>query len=184
MSPERVRLHAAPRAAALAEGDLEGSLARRVERLERAAYLRGESAGRARALSEGARRLDEALAELEARSVASNAAVVSDSVELALAIAAELVRCEVSARRHGVETIVRETLAASGVGRGGCRVHVAPEDAAVLSKLAFRAGTSIEADPDVPAACVQVETPQGLFVRDIDAALASIAARLREEAQS
>ena len=184
MSPESVLLHARPSLALLAEGTLGDAIARLCERRERASFERGERAGRADAMAQAVTQLDRVVAELNAAGEAANSALTSDSVELALAIATELVRCEVGARRHGIEKIVRETLMASGVGRGACKVHVAPDDAELLSKLAFRAGTEIEADLDVGLGCVQVQTPQGLLVRDIDAALASIAARLREEAQS
>lgn len=184
MSLESVSVHAAPSHALLAEGTLGDALARLCERRERSSFERGRRAGRAEAIAKAVLKLDAAVAELNAAGEAANSALTSDSVELALAIAAELVRCEVGARRHGIEIIVRETLKASGVGRGACKVHVAPDDAELLSKLSFRAGTEIEADLDVGLACVQIQTPQGLLVRDIDAALASIAARLREEAQS
>lgn len=184
MSPEAVRLHTAPTTARLAEGDLSAALARLCQQREDAAYLRGQRAGCEATLSQAVLRLDAAIAEFHASSAAANAALASDTVELALAIAGELVRSEVEHRRHGIEVIVRETLMASGVGRGPCKVHVAPDDAETLSKLAFRAGTEIVPDTGVDLACVQVETAQGLLVRDIEAALASISARLREEAQA
>lgn len=184
MSPERHSFHAAPRAVRIAEGGLEESFARLLESRERAAYLRGEQAGRAAALAGAVKQLDEAAGRFAAAGAARDAALAADSVDLALAIGAELARCEIRAQRHDIEAIVRDTLAASGVGRGACKVHLAPEDAALLSGVAFRTATVIEADMDVPPGCVQVETPQGLLVRDVDAALASIGARLREEAQA
>ena len=83
-----------------------------------------------------------------------------------------------------VANIVWITLAASGVGRGGCTVHLSPADATAAAGIAFRSATRVEPDPDVADGCVQVETPHGLLVRDLNAALASIGARLREEARS
>ena len=184
MSAEQVRLHAQPVSVALAQGDQGDLFASLLERRERAAFESGQRAGRAEVLAQAVVRLDSAAAQFTKAMESSTATLVSDSVELALAIAAELVRSEVEARRHGIEALVRDTLTASGVGRGACTVHVSPEDAAALSQLSFRSTTRIEADPDVRRACVQVETPQGLLVRDIDAALVSVAARLREEARS
>lgn len=179
MSPERVRLHCAPSEARIAGGDLDAATSRLLERRHQA----GVAAGREAALSEAAARLDEATERLQASHLAVNETLASDSVELALAIAAELVRRQVGEERHDIQAIVRDALAASGVGRGACTVHVAPEDARRLAHVPFRAGTRIESDPDVKPACVQIETPQGLLVRDIESALASITARLREEAR-
>ncbi len=177
-------MHAAPVQVQSADGDMNVAVARLCERRERAAFLRGERAGRAEALTNAVARLDGVSAELTRVREVLTAGLVRDSVELSLTIAAELVRSEVQLRRHNIETIVRETLMASGVGRGACTVHVSPVDAEVLARVSFRSGTKIESDPDVQPGCVQVETDQGLLVRDIDGALASIAARLREEAHS
>jgi flagellar biosynthesis/type III secretory pathway protein FliH len=184
LSTERARFHEEPAKVALADGEGGDVLARLIARRERTAFEVGERAGRAQAMAQAVVRLDEAAARFDASIQASNATLVSDSVELAIAIAAELVRSEVEARRHGIEALVRDTLHASGVGRATCTVHVSPQDAEALSKLAFRAGTRIESDPDVPCASIQVETPQGLLVRDIESSLASVAARLREEART
>ena len=184
MSVERARLHAQPKAATLGEGECGDVLARLIEARERVAFEAGHRAGRAEALARAVVDLDQAALQFAAATESSNVALVSDSVELALAIAAEVVRAEVAARRHGIEAMVRETLHASGVGRGACTVHVSPEDAELLAQITFRSGTKIETDPDVKRACVQVETPQGLLVRDIEAALTSVAARLREEARA
>jgi flagellar biosynthesis/type III secretory pathway protein FliH len=180
LSPERIKIPRAPLAAQLGEGRLQDALERLLEQRESAGFAAGREAARSEALL----RLDEATARLCAANEAVNATLASDSVELALCIAAELVRTNVAAQRHDMEAIVRDALSASGVGRGACTVHVSPADAARLADVPFRAGTRIEADPDVRAACVQVEAPQGLLVRDIEAALASITARLREEART
>jgi hypothetical protein len=77
---------------------------------------------------------------------------------------------------------VRETLSASGVERGPCVVHLHPEDAARLSEVRFRSGTRIEADEGVARGDVQVSTPQGLLVRDLEDCLGAIAAGLHGEA--
>ena len=183
MSPESVPLHRQPLSVAVAAGGLEDSRARITQRREREAFEAGRRAGRDEALAGACVRLDEATARWRDASLAVGESLASDSVELALTIATELVRSEVEHRRHGIEALVRDALAASGVGRGACTVHVGPEDASALASVPFRAGTRIEVDPDVPPACVQVETPQGLLVHDIDTAMASIAARLREEAR-
>ena len=78
-----------------------------------------------------------------------------------------------------MERIVRETLQAAGVGRGTCVVHLNPSDAARLADVVFRAGTTLESDPEVAPGDVHVTTPRGLLVRDVEAAVASIGERLR-----
>ncbi len=184
MSPEPERLHAAPLSARIAEGGLDDALTRLLARREREAWQRGLQAGRSAALLEAVQRLDLAAARFDAATVARDAALAADVVDLALAIGSELARCEIRAGRHGIEAIVRETLAASNVGRGACKVHLSPSDAELLAAVPFRAATVIESDIDVPPGSVQVETPQGLLVRDLAAAIASIGARLREEIQA
>lgn len=184
MSPEIVKLHALPASVHAGDGDLGDALAREIARRERAAFESGRSVGRAEALTKAVAGLDAAAKEFAVAARKSDEALASDSVELALTMASELVRSEVEARRHGIEKLVRETLHASGVGRGACTVHLAPEDARALATITFRTGTKIEADMDVAVGCVQVETPQGLIVRDIEALMASVAARLREEARA
>ena len=69
----------------------------------------------------------------------------------------------------------------SGIGRTPCQVHLHPSDAARLSESTFRAGTEIVPDVGVARGDVQIETPQGLLVHDLDEALARLAARLEQE---
>jgi flagellar biosynthesis/type III secretory pathway protein FliH len=107
-------------------------------------------------------------------------AVAEDSAKLALVIAREIVRAEVAAGRYDIERIVREALQVSGVGRAECVVHLHAEDVKRLSSIAFRSATRLEADPEVSRGDVHVSTPRGVVVRDLDAALASVAERLKE----
>jgi flagellar biosynthesis/type III secretory pathway protein FliH len=125
--------------------------------------------------------LDAALAEIEALRESAVARLAQDAAQLAVEIARELVRCETKAQRHDIERIVRETLAASSVGRGACVVHLHPRDAARLERVHFRARTQIESDPAVAEGDVHVTTPQGLLVRDLEHALDTIGERLRQE---
>jgi hypothetical protein len=94
---------------------------------------------------------------------------------------ASLTRSEIRAGRHDIERIVREALAASGVGRGEALVHVHPSDAARLAEVPFRANTRIEADPALRAGDVHVTCAQGVLVREIDEALGGLRERLRQE---
>lgn len=145
------------------------------------AFESGRRAGEQATLGALSATLDAALAEIETLRETAVARLAQDASELAVEIARELVRCETRAGRHDIERIVRETLAASSVGRGACVVHLHPKDAARLERVHFRARTQLEADPAVAEGDVHVTTPQGLLVRDLEHALDTIGERLRQE---
>jgi flagellar biosynthesis/type III secretory pathway protein FliH len=147
-------------------------------------FERGRRAGQDETRTALAATLDAALAEIEALRESAVARLAQDAADLAVEIARELVRCETRAQRHDIELIVRETLAASAVGRGACVVHLHPKDAARLEQVHFRARTQIEADPAVAEGDVHVTTPQGLLVRDLEHALDTIGERIRQELQA
>ena len=180
MSPERTHgrlsaaLDAPPSNARVASGELDAALERLIRRRCDAAHAEGEL--RARNSAAGA--LEAACAQLERAREEAAAALARQSVELAVEIAGVLVRREIEAGRHALETIVRESLAASGVGRGACVVHLNPSDATMLAEVRFRAGTTIEADDAIPRGDVHVSTPHGLLVRETAEALRSIHDRL------
>lgn len=60
-------------------------------------------------------------------------------------------------------------------------MHLHPEDAARLAGTTFRAGTEIVPDVGVSKGDVQIATPQGLLVHELDDALTRLARRLEEE---
>lgn len=177
----RVELSTPPSGARLIAGTAVDYLARLSKEREDRAYARGRADGAADAASTSGRALEKACAALEAARAESLDAVARDTVELAIAIAEEIVRVEVGLDRHAIERIVREALAATGVGRGPCVIHVNPRDAARLASTSFRTGTTVEADPDVAAGDCHITTPRGLCVREIESLLVTIAERLREE---
>jgi flagellar biosynthesis/type III secretory pathway protein FliH len=148
------------------------------------AFEKGRREGEETVRSALAATLDAALAEIESLRESAVARLSQDASNLAVEIARELVRCETKAGRHDIERIVRETLAATSVGRGACVVHLHPKDAARLERVHFRARTQIESDPAVAEGDVHVTTPQGLLVRDLEHALDAIGERLRQELQS
>jgi len=145
------------------------------------AFERGRRAGEEALRTALGASLDAALAEIETLRESAVARLAQDAADLAVEIARELVRCETRAQRHDIERIVRETLAASGVGRGACVVHLHPKDAQRMERVHFRARTQIEADPAVAEGDVHVTTPQGLLVRDLEHALDTIGERIRQE---
>ena len=175
MSPERIDLGRPPeglRAVRLVPG--AGGLDRALEGLLAEARAEGASAERKRA----AGALLKAAERLEAYRAEADGAAAHTAVELAVEIARHLLAVEIQAGRHDVERIVRDVLAASGVGRGECVVHLHPDDAAALAGVAFRAGTRLEPDVGVERGDVQVQTPSGLFVRDLSDALDEIGRRI------
>lgn len=105
----------------------------------------------------------------------------SQAVELAVAIASELLAVEVRAESYDLERLVRGALGASDVGRGACTVHVCPADAKRLSSVVWRAGTEVESDPSLNAGDVHITTPRGLLIRELEPALASIREHLLED---
>lgn len=183
MSADRhvLRASRAPTRARVVPGD-GPALAARLEResLERVRE-QGREDGRREAEETAARALEAAVARIEAERDQALGALAGQAVDLAIAVARTLVRCEIDAGRADVERIVRETLAASGVGRGACVVHLHPADAARLERVSFRAGTVIESDHEVARGDVHVTTPWGVLVRDVDASLDAIAERIRGE---
>ena len=175
MCPEAIDLGRpaeALRAVRVVPGD--AGLERALDALLAEARAEGAAAERLRA----AGALEAAALRLEAFRGETERAAAHTAVELGLEIARHLVAVEVHTGRHDVERIVREVLAASGVGRGECVVHLHPDDAASLAGVPFRAGTRVEPDVGVERGGVQVVTPSGLFVRDLADALDEIGRRI------
>jgi len=169
-----VEAHATP----LEGGDALSALLARAREAGRA---EGREEARASVRSEAAGRLCDAVEALAEREQELVGQASRTALELGLVVARELVLREVTCGEHAVEAIVRSALSASGSGRGPCTVHVHPADAAALADVHFRAGTTVEPDPGVRQGDVQVETPMGLMVRELDECLADLSARLREE---
>ena len=162
------------------EGDAASARERVVAALCAEARARGEAEGREAGRDTAARALAQAVERLEAFQDQAHDSLARTAAELGIEVARHLVAREVEAGRHDVERIVRETLRESGVGRGPCVVHLHPEDAASLEHVPFRAGTRLESDLTVGRGEVQVETPSGLFVRDLKDAIQAIGQRILE----
>jgi flagellar biosynthesis/type III secretory pathway protein FliH len=167
-----------PRAARIVELELDayGDKLRADELAE--AEARGYAAGRAEALA-GSAALLEAAAErfdVERQELSERAGKVA--AELAHEIVRQLLRIDVPKGNYDLETIVREVISQGDTGYGKHVIHLHPDDAARLGDVPFRAGTTIEADPDVRLCDVRLETPQGVLVRQLDACLRDIRERL------
>ena len=175
MSPDplKLALMKAPRNVSLCRGGVSALVEKHVAK----ARVEGERAAGARA----ARALELAAARLDAAREEAQAALARNAVALAVEIARTLVRKELMAGTHNIESMVREALAASGAGRGPCTVHLNPADIAQLQDVRFRAGTELEPDEAVARGDVHVETPHGLLVRENAEALRSIHERLLGE---
>lgn len=177
----RVALTARPRTVTVFEGTREELVAgRRAAALQRE-YARGQADGERTATARAAGALTKAAERLAQSAELQAAEIARDSVRLAVEIARTLLRHEIDAGRYDIERIVRETLQASGVGRGVCVLHLNPADVSRLEGTVFRTGTTLESDPEVPAGDVHVTTQRGLLVRDLEQALGSIAERLEGE---
>jgi flagellar biosynthesis/type III secretory pathway protein FliH len=144
----------------------------------------GAAEGAAKERERAARALDAAVLNLEAQRLEASEALAQTAVGLAVEIARELMAVELEAGRHNVERIVREALAAAGGGRGEFTVHLNPADAAALAGVPFRSGTRVAADPGIARGEVQVQTPSGLLVRDLEDALAEIRRRILSSLRS
>jgi flagellar biosynthesis/type III secretory pathway protein FliH len=141
------------------------------------ARVEGTAAGRA----EAGALLDLAAERIAALEEEARAALAHTATELALEIARTLLRKELARDGHDIERIVRDTLGEAAVGRGACVVHLHPSDHERLADVRFRGATRIAPDEGVARGDVHVETALGLLVRDVDASLAEIGRRLREE---
>ncbi len=174
----RVAIHSRPSSVSVFEGDAAQLVARRRRIVLEREYSRGRADGERAALAGAAGTLNRAAEQLENAAKERTAEFARDATRLAVEIARALLRHEIEAGRYDIERIVRETLQASGIGRGACILHLNPTDVTRLQGVVFRAGTTIESDPEVPAGDVHVTTQRGLLVHDVEQALASIAERL------
>lgn len=140
---------------------------------------------RDRAHSDAVRRacgaLEKAGEELVAAREVAESALASDAVNLAVEIARQLLRIEISEQNYGLEEIVRSTLAASDIKRGRCVVHLNPDDVAALEGVTFRDETEITADPEIAPGTVVLETPKGLLVREPEIVLEDIREQLLQD---
>lgn len=178
----RVTLPERPSAVRVVDGTRQEFLQRRTTRLLEREFARGRADGERAALTKAAGALTRASEALETSARESAASVARDATRLGVEIARVLLRHEIDAGRYDIERIVRETLQASGIGRGACVLHLHPSDVARLQGVVFRTGTALEADPEVPPGDVHVTTQRGLLVRDVEQAVASIAERLEGDA--
>ena len=176
-----MRLPAAPSDATLCDAPLDALFDAVLTQRAAAERAAGVAEGEGRTLARAAKALDSATESLERAREEAAAALARDAVQLAVEIARILVRSEIAAGCHNLEAMVRDALAASGVGRASCVVHLNPLDAAALASVKFRAGTAIESDDSVARGDVHVSTPHGLLVREIPETLRAIHDRLLGE---
>ena len=143
------------------------------------------NSARDRAHSQAVRRacgaLEQAGADLVTARETAEGALAADAVHLAVEIARQLLRIEISEQNYGLEEIVRSTLAASEIKRGRCVVRLHPNDVAALEGVTFRDETEIAADPEIAPGTVVLETPKGLLVREPEAVLEDIREQLLQD---
>ncbi len=173
----QLQLHAAPISARITDASIEVLSRRLLDSRVESSFARGQEQGKtavgqtaAVALGKAVERLDEIGSQVE-----------RFSTQLAVEIARFVVRAELQTDCAALEKIVRETLADSGIGRGRCAVHLHPDDIKSLEGITFRQDTELLPDPNVERGDVQVTTPQGLFVREIDAMLDNLRRHFSED---
>ena len=99
---------------------------------------------------------------------------------LAGEIAQVLLCKELAAGNYDIVAIVRATLASSYSSLGTTTIHVHPDDATALEEVRFRSGTVVQSNPALRRGNVQIETDQGLLVRNLDDCVAAMRESLRE----
>jgi flagellar biosynthesis/type III secretory pathway protein FliH len=147
-------------------------------RTQREDQLRSE--GFASANQSAANVLETASDSLDAARGELQGSLVETAVQLALEIAGSLVRKELAAGNYDIASIVRSVLASTTCSSKKMVLRVNPEDADALADVRFRSGTEVQADPTVRRGDIQLETDQGLLVRNIDECLVSIRENLQE----
>ena len=177
MSNDVVGVHAAPIAARVSTRLRQEILDDTIARLCAEAFEAGrhaEETEAATAFGKAAEELGRVREEVQAQAGPA-------AVRLALTIAERILRRELAARGYDLEAIVREVLSAADAQRSDCVVRLHPDDVEAGAELGLRSGTRIEADPGLRAGDVQVETPHGLLVRDVDELWSNIEERLLGE---
>ena len=177
----RLRTARAPRGARLVAGGLDALGQNLEEERFQAALAHERRAAHEEATRTAARALEAAAEALDAAREQAVAALSGDAVSLAVEIARQILKVEITASNYDLEQMVRSTLAASGVKRGRCVVHVNAEDAEMLEGVVFREEPILQPDADVARGAVHVETPRGLLVREPAAALEEIREQLLED---
>lgn len=153
-------------------------MARIVELAREEGYAAGVREGRTPGRDAASLALENAVEALERTAEELREEAAREAAVLATEIAGYILHQEIESGRYDVERVVREVLRESAVGREECIVHLNPEDVASLEGVKFRAGTKLVEDVDVPRGNVQVSTPRGLMVRDVDDAVRSIRERI------
>ena len=181
MSPDPIRLASSPSTVRVVPGSTQSAIEEIIQKRIDAATQLGAERGAEDAIASAAGALDKASERLDEVVAQARGEVERSAVELALEIARNLLKVEVDAGRYDLETVVREALDASGAGRANCTVHLNPRDLLRLEDVPFRAGTELVGDIAIPIGDVHVTAPEGLLVRDLDRAVASIGERILEE---
>jgi flagellar assembly protein FliH len=153
--------------------------------VEREAYARGYEQG-SRAATESSRvrtdamlvRLGETMTELESLRRRLLPRIEREVIDLALAIAARIVRREISIDRELVLALARVALERVG-DRHSTTVRLNPEDFAFAvtnhGEQWIGDGVTAVADPDIPRGGCRIESPFGSIDTGIEAQLSEIA---------
>ncbi len=184
LSRDALRLSNVPVGVRVAAADgaeyLERHWTGRVEEARRA----GEEHGRIQALGELAQLIDSAVEACSATAERLGEDFSRRTGGLAVEIAAQVLRREIDAERYDLEGMVRQALAVAATGRAPAVIRVSPKDAERLTKVPFRSGTTVEADPAMIPGNVHVVCARGVVVREVDEILSHVRAALLGEASA
>ena len=184
MSDLVLSMSRAPSGARLVEGSLAELSSARAAARDESLRAASHRAGYEEALAGAAKTLESAASQLDELRAGMTESLAETAAQLAVEMLQELLRVELVAQNYDIVGIVRSTIAEAGSHPGAMAIHVHPEDAAKLTQVPFRTGTTIEADPAVRRGDVQLHTNQGQLVRDLDACVASIRERILAEVTS
>ena len=163
--------------------------AQQLEQLQRQAYQEGYDAGFRQGLNDGQAQIQQqvqcltGIIEFMNRPLQSlDEEIESELVALALTIARQIIRREIQTDEGQIVAVVREAVTALPVADNLIRVHLHPEDAAVVrDKLSGTDGQGrwqIVDDPALTRGDCLVNTETSRIDATVERRLASIAARL------
>jgi len=164
-------------------------LAAERERLEQDVFAKGVAAGRSAAeekVHAAGQMLVRAAEQMRQEMDRARRALHQEALELAMAVARQVVMCELSLRPECVAAVVERLLDATD-GRKAFALRVHPDDAARLAALPVaqalaQGGIQVQADPELrPGGCI-LETGFGKLDARVETRLAELAETLLGDA--
>ncbi len=144
-------------------------------------FLRGLEQGRAEVRAELAQQIENLASSLITDAQRNLIELAESSTRIGIAVARELLKLEVVAAGHDIESMVRDALSQLRSGRDVCEVTLHPDDFERLREVRFGSSVTLGDDAAVRRGDVVVTSPQGRLVRSLDESLEAIGEALRAE---